>query len=135
MFNPMRPDEVILAIGRVLRMAADSAGPSDDYRRSQLLSGYSIARHLAAEEAARAELFIWFRGELISALEDGGPLVLEGRERIGAARDGAELGDALVELLERLGRGEDDERVRKRLRLVFVEMADREVEALARAAQ
>ncbi len=122
-----------MAIGRVLRMAADSGGPSDDYRRSQLLSGYSIARHLAAEEAARTELFAWFRRALVAALDDDRPAVAEGRERVLAAPDGARLGEVLVELLEKLGRSDDDQRIRERLHLVFVEMADREVEALARA--
>jgi hypothetical protein len=135
MFNPMKPDELILAIGRVLRMAADSEGPSDDYRRGQLLSGYSLARHLAAEEAARRELFSWFRSELVSALEEDRPAVIEGRERIRAAPDGARLGEALVQLLENLGSDSDDRRIRERLHLVFVEMADREVDALARAPQ
>lgn len=129
MFNPMSASELILALGRVLRSAADGTGPTDDYRRGQLLSAYSIARHLSAEEAARAELVEWFRLQAASAV-DSDP---EDRARILAARDGSEIGEALVGLLGRLGDAEADQAVRRRLHLLFAEMADREVAALADA--
>lgn len=131
MFNPMGPSELILALGRVLRAAADGSGPSDDYRRSQLLSAYSIARHLSAEEAARGELLDWFRAEVVAALPEGsGP-----RAQIAAAREGTEIGELLVQLLEKLGDSQEERAARKRLQLLFVEMADREVAALASAGQ
>jgi hypothetical protein len=81
------------------------------------------------------ELFNWFRGELLNALEGSRPPVVEARERIRGAADGADLGEALVDLLEALGGSDDDGRIGERLHQVFVEMADREVEALARAPQ
>jgi hypothetical protein len=129
MFNPMTPSELILAIGRVLRAAADEDGPGDDYRRGQLLSAYSIARHLSAEEAARDELVEWLRTEVAGGLEgDADP-----RARILAARDGTEIGEVLVDVLDALGDSEADQAVRRGLQQSFVEMADREVAALARA--
>lgn len=131
MFNPMSPSELILAIGRVLRAAADGTGPSDDYRRGQLLSAYSIARHLSAEEAARDELVDWFRTEVVSLLDTRE----ETRSRILAARDGPEIGRALVELLAGLGDSDRDRTLRHRIHLLFADMADREVAALARAGQ
>ncbi len=125
----MSPSELILAIGRVLRAAADEEGPGDDYRRGQLLSAYSIARHLSAEEAARAELVQWFRTEAAGALEGAA----EARARILAAREGTEIGEVLVDVLDALGDSEADQALRGRLEQAFVEMADREVAALARA--
>ena len=132
-FNPLKPHEIVQALGRVLRSAADSGGPADEYQRSQLLSAYSIARHLAAEEAARAELLEWFRGEVLAVLDGDEQAVAAARERIRGARDGAEVGEALVDLLAELPR--NDAGLRRRLRALFVEMADREVEALARASR
>jgi hypothetical protein len=130
-FNPLKPHEIVQALGRVLRNAADSGGPVDEYQRSQLLSAYSIARHLAAEEAGRVELLEWFRAEVTSVLDGDDPSIVAARERIGAAPDGAEVGEALMDLLASLP--PSDVGLRQRLRALFVEMADREVEALARA--
>ncbi len=129
MFNPMSPSELILAIGRVLRAAADGDGPTDDYRRGQLLSAYSIARHLSAEEAARDRLVEWFQAEAAVALE-AHP---DTRAKILAARDGTEIGELLADLLESLDA--DDEALHERLQPLFVGMADREVAALADAGQ
>jgi uncharacterized lipoprotein YmbA len=119
MFNPMEPHELVLGVGRVLRMAADGE-PVDGYRRSQLLSAYSVARHLAAEQAAAAELLAWLRAELADAL---GPDTLAG------ATTGPQLGAALTALLA----GPLDDGLRARLHRILAEMADREVAALAGA--
>jgi hypothetical protein len=129
MFNPMSPSELILAIGRVLRSAADGQGPTDDYRRGQLLSAYSIARHLSAEEAGRDELLQWFRGDVIAALEEQP----EARAKIESARGGTEIGEVLVDLLDSLGDSEADQALHRRLLSLFADMADREVAALAAA--
>jgi hypothetical protein len=132
-FNPLKAHELLQALGRVLRAAADSGGPVDEYQRSQLLSAYSIARHLAAEEAARVELLEWFRSEVTSALDGDEPAVVSARDRIHAAADAAEVGEALVDLLTLLPRDPARTGLHRRLHALFVDMADREVEALARA--
>lgn len=124
---------MILAVGGVLRLAADARGPLDDYQRSQLLSGLSITRNLAAEQAAGAELVAWLRGELDGALEaDGRPAARRARERLSAAVDGIEVGDVLGELLEQLRReSRPDDPLRRAVQRVLGELADREVGALA----
>lgn len=124
---------MILAVGGVLRLAADARGPLDDYQRSQLLSGLSITRNLAAEQAAGAELLAWLRGELDGTLTaDGRPAAQRAREQLAAATDGIEVGDALGELLEQLRQeGEPDDPLRRGVQRVLGELADREVAALA----
>ncbi len=127
MFNPISAPEVILAIGGVLKAAAGQEA-EDEYRRGQMLSAYSIARHLAAEETARPELRGWFADELGEILgADGGR---------GWELDPAELGERLCELLAEL-RAADDEESRSTaaaLRLALRQLCDREVAALADAA-
>ncbi len=125
---------MILAVGNVLRLAADVQGPLDEYQRSQLLSGLSITRNLAAEQAASADLLAWLRGALDPALEsDGRPCAQRARERLEQAGDGIDAGDALGELLEELrGEAHRDDPLRHRVQLVLGEMTDREVEALGR---
>ncbi len=96
---------MILAVGNVLRLTADVQGPLDEYQRSQLLSGLSITRNLAAEQAASADLLAWLRGALDPALEsDGRPCAQRARERLEQAGDGIDAGEALGELLEELPR-------------------------------
>jgi hypothetical protein len=131
-FNPLAPHELTLGVGRVLRMAADADPDSlnSGYGRSQLLSGYSVARHLAAEEAAATELLAWLRAELDATLQGDEPHVTAARDAVRAATSGPQVGAALVPLLAALG---DDSR-RARIHRVLAEMADREVAALAATA-
>ena len=133
MFNPLKADQMILALGDVLRLTAEVREPLDDYQRSQLLSGLSITRNLAAEQAASAELLNWLRGELAPALEaDGRPSARRARERLLSASDGIEAGEVLGELLEDLRRDRDgQDTLRSRVQQVLGELADREVAALA----
>ena len=123
---------MILAVGNVLRSTADVKGPLDDYQRSQLLSGLSITRNLAAEQAASAELLAWLRGALEPGLEsDGRPCARRATDKLAQATDGIGAGEALGELLETLrreDRGEDP--LRRQVQRVLGEMTDREVEAL-----
>lgn len=128
-FNGLEAHELILAVGRLLRTAADDDGASDEYKRSQLLSGYSIARHLAAEEAASGELIAQFRAELLTALQAAGMPVAATTARVASAHTGRELGEAVGELLD----GLDEGALRRRLHAVLRAMADREVAALASA--
>jgi hypothetical protein len=124
----MSSPEVIRAVGEVLKAAA-SAAADDDYRRAQVLSAYSITRHLAAEEAGRAPLSAWFGAELETRLgaRGGGAWAAE--------TDPAALGERLALLLAEL-RGADDEDSRRAaaaLRAALRELCDREVETLAAA--
>jgi hypothetical protein len=134
MFNPMRPDQLIVGIGRVLREAADADGTLDDYRRSQLLSAYSISRNLAAEQAATAGLLAQTKADLVAPLAgDGLAAVPPARAAVAAAADGAQLGEALADLLAALRADPAPEaaRLRAQVQGVLHAMVDREVAALA----
>lgn len=127
MFNPLSTSEVIAALGRVLKDAAASER-SDEYGRSQLLSAYSVARHLAAEEAARERLDTWFRGELVARLGDDG-------SRLASAAPVERLAEELCELLARLRSASDPESRRRlaAIRALLRRLCDQEVAALAEA--
>jgi len=120
-FNPVNAPELTLAIGRVLHEAADQSRPHDDYRRSQLLSAYSIARHLAAEQSAGPELRGWFRSAIAEVAE------------VDVSADSAAIGAALCDHLAELRkRGDSDaDRARGRIQGLLRELSDREVAALA----
>lgn len=124
----MSSPEVIRAVGEVLKGAA-AQGAEDDYRRAQVLSAYSITRHLAAEEGGRAQLSAWFRAELETILgdRDGGGWDAE--------TDAAVLGKRLSRLLAELRAAgdEDSRRTAAALRAALRELCDREVETLAAA--
>jgi hypothetical protein len=122
MFNALRSEELLMGVGRVLRMVADTPGALEEYERSQTLSAYSVTRLLAAEQAASAELLAWTRDALAAVL-DG-----EARRRVEAASSGVELGDVLSDLLAELPR---EDPTRTRVHAVLAEMIDREVAALA----
>jgi hypothetical protein len=129
-FNALTSEELLVGVGRVLRMAAGATGPLEDYQRSQILSAYSVTRLLAAETAASDELLLWLRSELDAVLDDDPrELVLDARAQVKAARSGTEVGDALVDLLAALPR--EDPR-RAGVHRVLRELIDREVAALAR---
>jgi hypothetical protein len=129
MFNALRSDELLIGIGRVLRIVADAPGALEEYERSQTLSAYSVTRLLAAEQAAAADLLAWTQAALAAALEgDPRPEAHAARERIAAVASGPELGEALGELLPALPPGDP---TRARVHRVLAEMIDREVAALA----
>ena len=135
MFNPMAAHELMTAVGRVLRAAAQPDAGDHEFQRSQLLSAYSVTRHLAAEQAASADLVAWLRAALADALAgDDRPTVAQARDVIAGAAGGPEFGAAVGDLLDALGPGDGDAALRRRLHRVLAEMADREVDALARAA-
>lgn len=143
MFNPLSAADLTLAVGRVLKDAADAPG-EDDYRRSQLLSGYSVARHLAAEQRAEPELRSWFGAEAASMLRAAanGGLSPEPAARcaaaadaLGAAESGAEMGAPLAGAMASLRAANDPAagELLTGLRRLLAEMCDREVAALAKA--
>ncbi len=133
LFNALRSDELLIGIGRVLRLIAATDGPLEEYARSQTLSAYSVTRLLAAEQAAAPELLRQTRQSLQEALDPGPerpPAVARAREEIQAAPTGIEVGDALCDLLAELPR---DSPVRQRVHTALAQMVDREVAALAGA--
>jgi hypothetical protein len=94
-FNALRSDELLVGVGRMIRMAADTTGPLEDFQRSQLLSAYSVTRLLAAEQRAQAGLLEATRADLLAAA----PEDAAARQRIAAAPDGPALGGAVTALL------------------------------------
>ena len=132
MFNPLRTDQLITGMGATMRAAAAAEGPGDEYARGQLLSAFSISRLLAAEVRATPALLAWLRRELDEALAaSSGPAALAARERIAAAADPGEVGEALVDLLAELRRDGREPQLRARVHAVLREMAARELAALS----
>jgi len=131
-FNALRSDELLVGIGQVLRATADVRGPLEDFQRVQLLSAQSVARLLAAEQRAQAELLAWLKAELDAALATTDhPSAATARAALADADTGPAVGEALGPLLEELP---DEDPARARVRTVLRELADREVAALATAA-
>jgi hypothetical protein len=126
-FNPLSAPEVIQAVGGTLKGAAGGS-VDDDYRRGQLLSAYSICRHLAAEEEARPAVRGWFDAAVAPVLAARG---IEAPRGSGPAELGAFLGDLLAEL--RAAEDADSRRAAAELRRVLRGLCDREIEALAAA--
>lgn len=142
----MTSPEIVLALGRTLKDAADPDRPQDEYRRGQLLSAYSVARHLAAEQSAEAELRSWFRSRMAGLLEPAseqaaslGDGALEARlaetgARIAQAEDRREIGELVCELLAELrAGGAPSHDVHREIQSLLRELCDREVTALADA--
>lgn len=129
LFNALRSEELLVGIGRVLRIVADAPGALEEYERSQTLSAYSVTRLLAAEQAAAPGLLGWTQAELAAALDgDQRPQAQTAREAIAGATTGPELGDAVGDLLAAL---EPGDATGTRVHRVLAEMIDREVAALA----
>jgi hypothetical protein len=128
-FNALRSDELLVGVGRVLRLVAAAPAALEEYERSQTLSAYSVTRLLAAEQAAAAELLAATKGALLVAIaDDQRPAVRLAAQRIGSATDGIAVGDAIAELLGELS---PDEPMRRRIHAALAVMIDSEVAALA----
>jgi hypothetical protein len=131
MFNALTSTDLLVGVGRVLRMVAAAEGGLEDFQRSQVLSAFSVTRLLASEQEAAADLLANTRDDLWTALDgDQRPEVARARERLEAASDGREVGEAIGELLAALPR---EDAVRPGVHAALREMADREVAGLARA--
>ena len=129
MFNALRPDELLVGVGGVLRLVAAAPGPLEEYERSQALSAYSVTRLLAAEERAAAGLLSDTKHALVDAIAgDERPAVRELTQRISEAANGPEVGDAVTTLLALLT---TDEPLRARTHGILATMIDAEVAALA----
>jgi hypothetical protein len=120
-FNALRTDQLLIGIGSVLRAAADRGAALEDYERSQLLSAYSVARLLAAENVAAPAMLAWIKGEL-------GPVLGDQEAQMAEAASSIAVGEQLSLLFEQMP--VDDPR-RPKVHCILREMADREVAALA----
>jgi hypothetical protein len=128
-FNALRSDELLLGIGRVLRLVAAAPGALEEYERSQTLSAYSVTRLLAAEQRAAAGLLADTKGALLQAIgDDERAAVRAVADRVAAATEGTQVGDEIVALFGLLG---EDEPMRRRVHSVLARMIDAEVAALA----
>jgi hypothetical protein len=128
-FNALRSDELLVGVGRMLRLAADAQGPLEGFERSQMLSAFSVTRLLAAEQRAAGELLQATRANLLRALAGDRPPIAAARERVAAATDGVALGDALTALLAALP---PDDPARPGVHRALRTMVDAEVAALDR---
>jgi hypothetical protein len=124
MFNALRSDELLVGVGRMLRMAADAKEPLEGFERSQLLSAFSVTRLLASEQRAQADLLEATRASLVGVLD------ADGAARVAAAADGPALGAVLTDLLAGLGDADDPTRVA--VHRALRTMVDDEVAALDR---
>lgn len=128
MFNALTPAQLLMGIGRTLRMAADAKGVLEGYERSQVLSAYSVTRLYASEQQAAAGLLGWTRASLAAALDgDDRPEAVAARSAADTAADGAAMGEAIAALLAELPR---EDATRTRVHAVLRGMIDREVSAL-----
>jgi hypothetical protein len=131
MFNALTSAQLLVGVGRVLRMVADANGELEGFQRSQVLSAFSVTRLLASEQLAAAELLERTRADLSGALagDDRRPAI-EAKTRVDAARDGLQIGDAIGGLLAALPR---PDALRTRVHAILRDMTEREVAALAQA--
>jgi hypothetical protein len=128
-FNALRSDELLVGVGRVLRLVAAAPGALEEYERSQTLSAYSVTRLLAAEQRAAIGLLTTTKDALAQAIGDDPRAEVRGpAQRIAAATDGVEVGDAVDALLTAIGA---DDPLRARVHRVLASMIDAEVAALA----
>ncbi|MBS1893885.1 MAG: hypothetical protein JST59_21520 [Actinobacteria bacterium] len=123
----MSTAEVVRAVGAVLEASA-AGGADDEYSRGQVLSAFSVCRHLAAEEEGRRGLAEWLEAASAEVLAERGEAPL-------SAAQSEEAGARLASLMEEL-RAADDEDSRRALaalRGVLRELCDREIAILVAA--
>jgi hypothetical protein len=126
-FNALTSTDLLVGVGRVLRMVAATDKGLEDFQRSQVLSAFSVTRLLASEQQAAAELLASTKRDLDEALA-ADERATGARKRIASAPDGREIGEAVGELLDALPR---DDPLRPRIHAALREMIDAEVNALA----
>ena len=130
MFNALRSDELLVGVGRMLRLAADLKVAPEGFERSMLLSAFSVTRLLASEQRGAAVLLAATRADLDAALAgDGREAAVAARGAIADAVDGIAIGDAVLDLLEALPASDP---TRAAVQHALRRMVDAEVATLAR---
>lgn len=129
MFNALRSDELLVGVGRMLRLAADLKVAPEGFERSQLLSAFSVTRLLASEQRGAAVLLAATQADLAAALDgDDRAAAATARAAIAGAIDGIAIGDAVLDLLEALP---DPDPTRAAVQHALRVMVDAEVATLA----
>lgn len=134
MFNAMKPEDLLRAIGVVLRTTAAADGPLDEYQRGQLLSASSIARFLAAEQAGAPPALARAARDIVAQLDASPVAAVDGLSAaFASAPDGPALGGLLCDLFERLHAdgSEAASRLLEATRHIVRGLVDSEVAALA----
>jgi hypothetical protein len=139
MFNPIESHEVVIAVGLAARRAASSRDTVNEFERGQLLSAYSLTRHLAVELEHYPAALDAFTSSLASELREPGRdwgtgnMLSDAADAIEACRDAACLGAVVAELLAELREREDGgaRHVQELLHRRLGELAQTEVELLA----
>ncbi len=134
----MTSAEVVTAIGRAAHAAARSEEPASEFSHGQLMSAYSVSRHLGVELAQFAPELRAFADDVAAALRGGtslnaGPRLEAYAVELAQASDAHAIGNVVAAVLDDL---RDDASpaaaaLRARLRASLRGLADREVKLLA----
>jgi hypothetical protein len=139
MFSPLTPAEVVTAVGRAARDAARSDEPASEFSRGQLMSAFSVSRHLGVEIATFGPELRSFADGVADALRAGsgalacGDALQAAAGELAQAADAHRIGNLVAGALDDL-RGDASPaatELRARLHAALRALADREVELLA----
>jgi hypothetical protein len=139
MFSPLTTAEVVTAVGRAARDAARSDEPASEFSRGQLMSAFSVSRHLGVEIATFGPELRSFAHTVADALRASAGEVARGDAleatagEVAKAADAHRIGNLVAAALDDL-RGDASAAatdLRARLHAELRGLADREVELLA----
>ncbi len=139
MFSPLTPAEVVTAVGRAARDAARSDEPASEFSRGQLMSAFSVSRHLGVEIAAFGPELRAFADGVAADLRASSGALARGDAlqatagELATAHDAHRIGDLVATALDDL-RGDPSPAataLRAQLHTALRRLADREVELLA----
>jgi len=138
-FSPLTPAEVVTAVGRAARDAARSDEPASEFSRGQLMSAFSVSRHLGVEIATFGPELRSFADTVADALRASSGALACGdalRATAGELADAADahrIGNLVAGALDdlRADASPAATELRARLHAALRGLADREVELLA----
>ena len=139
MFSPLTTAEVVTAVGRAARDAARSDEPASEFSRGQLMSAFSVSRHLGVEIATFGPELRSFADTVAEALRASSGATARGDAlqvtagELAAAADAHRIGNLVAGALDDL-RGDPSPaatELRARLHAALRALADREVQLLA----
>jgi hypothetical protein len=137
-FSPLSPADVVTAMGRATRDAARSDEPASEFSAGQLMSAYSVSRHLGVELAQFGPVLRAFADEVAADLRRGdslpyGSKLAASADELAQASDAQRVGDIVAAALDEL-RGDEApaaQELRVQLRAALRRLSDQEVEMLA----